>query len=615
MANRSSASGKPAGVNISALDANRAGASPTIIAIPAGTYADDDSVVSSNVTYDGEPSTTSDGDNDSGGDPEVAILTRAAATDVENARAANGSTLLPRNVRAYGSEEQELNGKGGILPRNRREWCIVLLAVVLILAVALGTGLGLGLALGGGDNNSNTNTSNERNIDDAEAKPQNDDLDDEDSYPPTMSPDSDDTDTSQGGNLSEGRLPQQPDDLDLEDLASAVTWHAINQEISAVTSFSDLASGDNDINGSDTLSAQQRARDFLVLRDFLPTAINDEDDEQQSASGGGDDDPLAIPAETKKRPYLETSDPAYRVAQRFSAVVLYYASGGDGWETNKLWLEPGVHECDFIGVTCDELPIPAITLKEALELPDGGKIPRLDDGTVRYKIERMITAIDLPENNLGGYLPQEIMALPYLQRLALWSNSIGGELPTQLGVLTKLTSLYLDDNLLEGKIPSEVGLLIKLTDLSLAFNKDIGGRIPEEIGNLSKLERLRLSNMSLRGPIPSSFGQLTNLVGLYLQNNSLRGKLPEELENLINLESLLLSDNGFTGDVPESWRNLGNLKRLEIQSNKLRFDLDERELCSLRDDITEGGLLEALVADCQGDEPKVSCTCCTDCLP
>ena len=73
--------------------------------------------------------------------------------------------------------------------------------------------------------------------------------------------------------------------------------------------------------------------------------------------------------------------------------MLYYATDGGNWETNQLWLEPGVHECDFIGITCEELPIPAVTLEEVLENPE--EIPRHDDGSVD----------GLWSNQIGGSLP------------------------------------------------------------------------------------------------------------------------------------------------------------------------------------------------------------------
>jgi len=578
----------------------------------AGTYADDDSVVSSEVTDDGDGSSSDGSSDNNSGNPEIATLTRAVETVIENA-----NTIEIQQV------QQEY--KKGILPHSRREWCIVFFAIFLILAVALGTGLGLGFffmsqsdqgssnverggptlgdPLSGGDNGGSTNEST-TNEDDSGS--------DNETQTPTYSPSSPPPNNPSDSTLLELEQPLP------NDLAGAIAYHVISQEISSIASFDDLA-GDNSGGSSDkTMSAPQQARDFLVLRDTLPLALMDEDDEQQQSNGngGGDDDTLAIPGTVnnaaKTRPYLETTTPAYRVAQRYAAAVVYYATDGTNWETNSLWLKPGVHECDWVGVACEELPIPAVTLEEVLQNPD--EIPRHDDGTVDSTTERMIVAIDLGENNMGGYIPQELAALPYLQRLGLWSNVIGGSLPSQLGRLSRLSSLLLDDNVLEGNIPRDIGLMKEMKYLSLGLNKGIVGRIPPELGNLSKLERLNLANMNLRGPIPTAFGQLENLVDLHLENNRLSRGLPEELGNLVNLESLVLSDNAFTGDIPSSWRSLAKLKRLEIQSNKMSFDIDER-LCSLRNNAPEGGLLEAFVADCQGDEAKVSCSCCTICLP
>ena len=75
--------------------------------------------------------------------------------------------------------------------------------------------------------------------------------------------------------------------------------------------------------------------------------MDEEDDEPTNNNNGGDDDPLATSSEPK-RPYLTTTSPAYQVAQRFATTVLYYATDGGNWETNQLWLEPGVHGYDFM---------------------------------------------------------------------------------------------------------------------------------------------------------------------------------------------------------------------------------------------------------------------------
>mmetsp|Transcript_18584 Transcript_18584/g.33626 ORF Transcript_18584/g.33626 Transcript_18584/m.33626 type:complete len:507 (+) Transcript_18584:99-1619(+) len=399
--NASSQPTGPSSSRISSLDANPStntvqipiptGNSPSGNTIPTGTYyADDDSIVSSNVSdIPGDTPSSDDGS----GDPEVATLTRAVDTDLENAN----------------EPPQERDNKG-ILPRSRREWCIVWLAILLILAVALGIGLGLGFYFMNKDGDEKTGvergnptrgpeSDNTNSGDNNVTKQDDNSTSDNDSYWPTYSPSGSPTVEDSSPTIASS-TPQLEKPMLTNDLASAIEYHVISQEISNIASFAEMA-GDvsggtvgGDSNGSPTtLSAQEQARDFLVLRDFLPMAVMDEeDDEPTNNNNGGDDDPLATSNEPR-RPYLTTTSPAYRVAQRFATTVLYYATDGGNWETNQLWLEPGVHECDFIGVTCEELSIPAVTLEEVLENPE--EIPRHDDGSVD----------GLWSNQIGGSLP------------------------------------------------------------------------------------------------------------------------------------------------------------------------------------------------------------------
>ena len=76
--------------------------------------------------------------------------------------------------------------------------------------------------------------------------------------------------------------------------------------------------------------------------------------------------------------------------QRYAAAVLYLLSN------KKLGLVPGMHECNFLGITCKDLPIPAISLEVTLSNyqqidntmgDDEGRdnllvLPRHDNGTV-----------------------------------------------------------------------------------------------------------------------------------------------------------------------------------------------------------------------------------------
>eukprot|EP00581_Thalassiosira_minuscula_P018786 CAMPEP_0183715938 /NCGR_PEP_ID=MMETSP0737-20130205/9980_1 /TAXON_ID=385413 /ORGANISM="Thalassiosira miniscula, Strain CCMP1093" /LENGTH=609 /DNA_ID=CAMNT_0025945115 /DNA_START=70 /DNA_END=1899 /DNA_ORIENTATION=+ len=589
----------PQSNHISALDANpRSGGGAPPQTGPY--YADDDSVVSSNVTQDDIVLIPSN-DSDDGNNAEIAMLTGQAETDIENA-----------------TEPPTPRGKRWIMPRNAPTTSLpcsgkscgrLTVGCAICLIIAAGVGIGLGFYFAG----KNKDSGNVQNPGGNKGRPEKNNItipdddhnatsEDETSWP-TYSPSS--------SPIISAPTPTGPTKPDPDDLASSIEYHVIAQEISDIASFSALADGAN--NG--VLTPQDKARDFLVLRDFLPLTVMDEDEDGGTDSNGGNDDVVSIPSNEdpkQRKPYLTTETPAYRVAQRYALAVLYYATNGDNWDSNRFWLDPGVHECEFVGVSCEDLPIPSVTLKEALESPD--EVPEHNDGSADLTRELMVTAIDLPENNMRGTLPQELMAMPLLRRLGLWSNRIGGSLPTQLGMLSRLSSLHLDDNRFEGNIPSELGELSQLTNLFLDRNELITGRIPTEIGNLSELERLRLSNLSLRGAIPTTLGKLTNLVDMSLENNKLGRRLPEEMKNLVQLETLKLSNNQFTGGIPMSWRSLIKLKTLDLQANKMSFDLDER-FCALRKDWSpEGdGLLEALLTDCQGDEPRVLCSCCTNC--
>jgi len=527
-------------------------------------YADDDSAVSSEVTDDGTNS-----------DPEVPILTRMEVV-----------------------REEE------VLPRNRREWCIVLLAILCILLIAAGVGVGVYFLVRHLTNDDDTDKS----------------------VPPvivTTSPTGSPTSMPTNGTLPE-TTPGLPSDL-----GGAIQLHVLQQGISNLLSFGEppdnttddiIGTDENTNNDSDegSKTPQELAIDFLVSKDTLPVEVldakNDEGNTDDVFGSTNDKDVLVT------RPYLTIDTPAYRVAQRYAALVLYYGTNGNEWSSNNRWLEPGVHECDWVGVTCELVEIPSISLKDALVDPTDLPTTTTDDSSSNMDVtmERMITSIDLPKNNLQGNIPQELVALPYLERLGLWSNELTGQIPSSIGKLSRLSSILLDDNDLSGSIPHELGDLNELTTLFLGLNKDINGRIPNSIHNLSKLQKLGLNDLSLSGPIPKKFGQLSNLTWLDLSKNELSNTLPNELSKVTSLQTLLVNDNELSGSIPESYgERLIYLERLEVHGNDLTGSVDD-SLCEL----TTSGSLEMLVAtDCNSDESgggssmnTISCDCCTSCV-
>jgi len=496
-----------------------------------GAYADDDSVVSSNVTNE-----------------EAQTLTRGGL-DIDN------------------SDE---NKRAGVMPRNRREWCIVIFAVLLIVAVAAGTGVGLGFYFMNQGGNKNPTLTTKDGKDD-ETDNSNFDV----SYPGT--------DDYMNGTA----LPT--------DFAGSIQYHMVYQDISELASFQDIA--DNG-SSSSSPSPQQRARDWLVFNDILPPDnLADEQGEQGQPNNGTDD---LVNSYSSTPSYLDTNTPAYRVAQRFAVAVFYFATKGELWDTDNQWLQPGRHECDNPGIRCEEVTIPSISLKEALQNPR--ELPSLSDGSLGTTTERMIVEINLPESNLQGTLTGEMMTFPFLRRLGLWSNQIGGKIPEKIGQLQNLESLLLDDNNFTGVIAPEIGSLRNLKMLSLGFNQNMSGGIPDEIGNLYNLEALFLPNMSLRGSLPSSMQNLENLKDLELQSNRLRGLIPEWLGNLVNLEKLDLSGNAFNGEIPEGLSKLINLIEIKLQDNNLGAIP-----CSAFETV------KLLSANCKSSD-GTSCDCCTLCV-
>ena len=419
-----------------------------------------------------------------------------------------------------------------LLPRNKRECCLVLIAIVAIISVAVGVGLGVGLYVSSYNNS-------------AEADRE------------VMNPQPGEVEQGDNNSGGDGNPSSSPTELSsLSIFGANIQTYLVSQSISDILSFENAT------------TAQQQALDFIVNIDTIPMGLADEENETVSVSPSKEKnkDELSNNKDTEQQPYLSMSTPIYRVVQRYAMATLYYATEGEMWDANGLWLTPGVHECEWVGVICREMDIPSVTLAD--KAPDQDDILDDDENTVS---ERMVIEINLPENNLQGYLPREISGLRFLQTLGLWSNQIANELPMELGNLTNLQGLHLDDNNFEGTIPSTLGLLSEMQDLSLPTN-NFRGEIPAEVFNLAKLQRLWIYNTQVTGSLPddASYDNLTSLADLNLKNNKLDGSLPKGIQYLSSLQILDISSNQFTGLIPSSWKSLVNLNKIALNNNKLR---------------------------------------------
>lgn len=143
--------------------------------------------------------------------------------------------------------------------------------------------------------------------------------------------------------------------------------------------------------------------------------------------------------------------------------ALYWATRGPDWTEQRGW-NTTTDPCTWGGVSCA-------------------------DGNGHAVVER----IELHDNGLAGYLPEQVEGLRWLQKLRLSSNDIGGVIPEQIGLLQQLRVLDLSGNRFEGEVPGRLGDLLQLRVLNLSDNM-LTGQVPVKIVDLDQLVQLRLAS-------------------------------------------------------------------------------------------------------------------------
>ena len=264
------------------------------------------------------------------------------------------------------------------------------------------------------------------------------------------------------------------------------------------------------------------------------------------------------------------------------------------------WFEDDIHVCNWTGITCGAL---------------------LNDANFHFNQQinedippTSITKINLPNMNLKGTLPPELLYLPNLQYLNLNSNNISGSIPSNFSDIRHLQYLDLGKNQLTGTIPSTFFTkLIHLDELWLYSNQLVGtmpeelfqvgkcmdkkfplydykkrlttldlsgnmivGTIPSTIDKLCEvchMKKLYLEGNMLTGTIPTSIGNCRSLSRFDLNSNEIQGTLPTELGQLLHLDMLLLSNNQIEGSFPTQLLRLSALQTLSLSNNQLSGSL------------------------------------------
>ncbi|CAL9766819.1 unnamed protein product, partial [Musa acuminata subsp. burmannicoides] len=159
--------------------------------------------------------------------------------------------------------------------------------------------------------------------------------------------------------------------------------------------------------------------------------------------------------------------------------------------------------------------------------------------------------IDLSNNSLSGYIPEELGNLHGLRSLNLSRNYLTGEIPSNINGMQQLEILDLSRNNLSGAIPSTLAALNFLSYLNLSYN-NLSGRIPTG----SQLQTLT---------DPSIYAGNSDLCGPPLVKNCTddmptEGKEEEENENSKDrLESIWLYMCRAVGFIVGFWTICGSI--------------------------------------------------------
>lgn len=200
-----------------------------------------------------------------------------------------------------------------------------------------------------------------------------------------------------------------------------------------------------------------------------------------------------------KEHYCRRFEGQYKVSKAECKALsdFYTATQGHAWTNNQGWNQMGqknyVELCTWKGVNCTATKV---------------------------------TALQLPNNNLNGSLPNTFKQLNHLERLDLSRNV------SLRNVLIQLHHPHLKELNLNG------------SQLNEAFPVNFFQRN-------SKLEKVFLTDSALHGTLPRLALTLKELM---LNKNRLTGKIPSSLAQLQHLEKLNLEDNLLVEQLPDALR-------------------------------------------------------------
>lgn len=353
--------------------------------------------------------------------------------------------------------------------------------------------------------------------------------------------------------------------------------------------FSSSSSSDSDSEprGFD----QQRADDVKLYLNSLtkaPEAMNQPDTAEYQALDW-------VTAQDSLFLGTDSASEQFRVVQRYALATLLFASV-EPWRNQGGWLDP-IDECSWFGVTCEPRDISgqSVNAVTAVELPNNGlsgyispDIALLETLGIldlsRSSFVQDIAELDwsafpnlrelrLSVNDFVGDLGVLAPLGTNLQVLDVAGNGFGPEISEGFLTLTGLTELSLEANRFNTDIP-DCGVMTGLKTLRLGFNNWIAATFPRFVYVLENLEELRLERCNIQGPLEGALGRMLGLRILRMDRNSFEGAIPGRFAELAALEEFTVSRNALTGAFPDL-SAMASLRILDLGDNELTGEVPD----------------------------------------
>ncbi len=245
-------------------------------------------------------------------------------------------------------------------------------------------------------------------------------------------------------------------------------------------------------------------------------------------------------------------------------LAMYNATDGPNWLDNTGWADGAAGTdcdvCSWEGITCNvagrvieinlpnnqlsgTLPAEMVGLTELIEIQVGnnqltGALPDLSSiASLRSLRARL--------NQLSGNFPNWVAGLSTLEWIDITDNNFNGALP-DLSAATGLVRLQIADNNFTGQLPSLVGMtLLEYADFG---QNSFSGQMPNTWSptNLPALLSMRFGNNQIAGELAAELGDLPALIEIRVNNNLLTGCYPGTYANICGFS---ITQRDFSGNA------------------------------------------------------------------